>query len=188
MDRSENMSRIRGRDTLPEVKLRHAVWQLGMRYRLNQRISGTRPDFIFPRHRLGSLRVVFVDGYFWHGCPEHYVRPRSSNAAFWASKLGQNVALDERQLARLHDEGWRVMRVWEHDVAQELSEIALCIQHVALGERAIPEERWVVTVVIPGESAGREYWTLRELWTGRVRQVKRFRRTGSRRKAGQLAN
>lgn len=178
------MSRIRGRDTSPEIELRHAVWRLGLRYRLNQRVAGIRPDFIFS----GIKLAVFVDGCFWHGCPDHYVRPRSSNAAFWASKLSQNVTRDERQLKRLQAEGWRVLRVWEHEVEHKLLATALFIREVALEKRDIPKERWAVTAVVPGEGDGQEEWTLRNLWTGRVRQVSRLRGTGKRRKTGKVAN
>lgn len=179
MDRSENMSRIRGRDTSPEVELRHAVWRLGLRYRLNRRVAGIRPDFIFPGIRL----AVFVDGCFWHGCPDHYVRPRSSNAEFWASKLRQNVARDERQSKQLQAQGWRVIRVWEHEVEHRLSTTASFIQEVAMGSRTISAERWAVVVAVPGLTADEESWTLRELWTGKVRQVSRLRRADKSRTA-----
>lgn len=178
------MSRIRGRDTSPEVELRHAVWRLGLRYRLNQRVAGIRPDFLFPGIRL----AVFVDGCFWHGCPDHYVRPRNSTAAFWASKLSQNVARDERQLKQLQADGWRVIRVWEHEVENRLCPTASFIREVALGAQSIPAERWVVTSVAPGPRAGQENWTLRELWSGKVRQESRLRGAEKRRTAGHLVN
>lgn len=178
------MSRIRGRDTSPEVKLRHAIWRLGMRYRLNQRVAGVRPDIIFPGTRL----AVFVDCCFWHGCPDHYVRPRSSNAEFWALKLSQNVARDERQLGNLRAEGWRVIRVWEHEIEDNLTETALLIKRAARGEPVIPAERWVVMGAAPGDLAGQEQWTLRDLYSGRVQQVSHSRGTDKRRKAGKLAD
>lgn len=178
------MSRIHGRDTSPEVKLRHAVWRLGLRYRLNRRIAGIRPDFIFP----GMKLVIFVDGCFWHGCPDHYVRPRSNNADFWAIKLVQNVARDERQMKHLQAEGWRVIRVWEHEVKLDLNATALLILEAARGSLPIPKERWVVTAATPGEAAGLEQWTLKDLWTGRVRLVSRLRGDSKRRKSNELAN
>jgi DNA mismatch endonuclease (patch repair protein) len=184
MDRSENMSRIRGRDTSPEVRLRHAVWRLGLRYRLNQRVVGVRPDFVVPRLKL----AVFVDGCFWHGCPEHYVRPRSSTADFWASKLAQNVARDERQFKRLQAEGWCVVRVWEHEVEHNLTATAQFINDVALRIRPIPAERWAVNLAMPSQTAGQENWVLRDLCTGRTRQVSRMRGDCRRRKASDFAN
>ena len=75
--RSRCMSAIRGRDTKPEILLRKALWYKGYRYRLKNRLPG-KPDIAFPTERL----AVFVDGCFWHGCPEHYKKP-STHAAFW---------------------------------------------------------------------------------------------------------
>jgi DNA mismatch endonuclease (patch repair protein) len=76
-----------------------------------------RPDVVFQRARL----AVFIDGCFWHGCPPHYVRPRS-NASFWADKLSTNVERDRRQTIGLEESGWRVLRFWEHEVFEALEE------------------------------------------------------------------
>ncbi len=86
--RSRCMSRIRGRDTHPELLVRKALWRRGFRFRLKNRLPG-RPDIVF-----GSAKVaVFIDGCFWHACPEHGVKP-SANARFWHSKLEGNVQRD----------------------------------------------------------------------------------------------
>ena len=104
------MSRIRGRDTLPEIQLRKALWASGLRYRLRNKLPG-HPDLVFP-----ALKgVVFVDGCFWHCCPEHGVRP-TSNAKFWRTKLDANVARDRVVTMKLRSLGWRVVRIWEHHV------------------------------------------------------------------------
>lgn len=108
--RSYCMSQIRGYDTGPEVKLRKAVWALGLRYRIKSRLPG-RPDMVFAKHRV----AVFVDGCFWHRCPQHGVAPKSSGA-YWRNKLSGNVARDKRVNAALRSEGWKVIRVWEHQV------------------------------------------------------------------------
>ena len=71
-----------------------------------------RPDIVFP----GARVAVFIDGCFWHGCPDHYVRPRSSEE-FWSKKLAENCRRDSVQTKRLEDIGWRVCRVWEHEVS-----------------------------------------------------------------------
>jgi DNA mismatch endonuclease (patch repair protein) len=76
----------------------------GMRFRI-------RPDFVFAGRRL----VVFVDGCFWHGCPRHGTWPRG-NAAFWREKFRRNRARDRRDTRRLRREGWRVLRLWEHEL------------------------------------------------------------------------
>jgi len=122
------MSRIRGRDTGPERLLRREVWRMGLRYRLQHRIGRTRPDLVF----LGARVAVFVDGCFWHGCPEHYVSPRSSRE-FWGLKLQQNVTRDRDATSRLECDGWRVIRLWEHEVETDPRGSARRIERVVRG-------------------------------------------------------
>jgi DNA mismatch endonuclease (patch repair protein) len=109
------MARIGGANTAPEVALRRALWAAGVRYRLQFRTPGGRADVAVPSKRF----ALFVDGCFWHGCPEHYVRPRSSNV-FWDNKLRENVDRDRRQTKTLLAEDWRFVRVWEHEVREHL--------------------------------------------------------------------
>lgn len=104
------MSRIRGRDTRPEILLRKALWKAGYRYRLNSDLPG-RPDLVFPRVRL----AVFMDGCFWHGCPLHYSAP-STRREFWAAKLRGNVEHDLSVDETLRDMGWQALHVWQHDL------------------------------------------------------------------------
>lgn len=145
--RSANMARIRGNDTGPEVALRRALWQSGLRYRLGMRIEGARPDLTFPSARI----AVFVDGCFWHGCPLHYVRPRSRED-FWALKLAVNTDRDRRQTELLGSRGWRVIRIWEHELKQSLGRIveeirAACQLPPREGDPAIAFDREVVVRV-----------------------------------------
>lgn len=112
LDKSEQMARVRSRNTDPELNLRHALWRLGLRYRLHPRLPGS-PDLCLPRFRA----VVFVDGCFWHGCQEHYVAPRR-NADFWRQKLERNQERDRRVDAELGELGWYVIRVWEHEITR----------------------------------------------------------------------
>lgn len=116
-ERSRCMSRIRGRDTKVEIDLRKAVWSKGLRYRLHAKLPGT-PDLAFPKSRV----ALFIDGCFWHGCPIHGVRPKT-NRAFWAKKLRQNFARDERTNLELRKTGWKVVRCWEHDVERNLQRL-----------------------------------------------------------------
>ena len=88
--RSYCMSRIRGRDTSPEVRLRKELWRRGLRYRLSSKLPG-KPDLVFP----ACQTAVFVDGCFWHRCPQHFTAPRS-NADFWRRKVDANVERDRR--------------------------------------------------------------------------------------------
>lgn len=108
--RSFCMSRNRGSNTKPEVKLRKALWALGLRYRIKSTLPG-RPDIVFPSARL----VIFVDGCFWHGCPEHFKSPRT-NTEFWETKIRRTQQRDRIAEYALNQLGWRVMRIWEHDV------------------------------------------------------------------------
>lgn len=128
LTRSEQMSRIRSRDTCPETKLRRAMWKVGMRYRVNYTVGRVRADVAFP----GRRTLVFIDGCFWHGCPEHYVSPRS-RAEFWAAKLLQNVERDIAQTAALRAQGWRVVRFWEHEVFLDTARCVLRVQAVLEG-------------------------------------------------------
>ncbi len=115
--RSRCMSKIKGRDTGPELRLRRALWAAGFRYRVRSKITG-RPDIVFP----GASVVIFVDGCFWHGCPEHAVSPKT-NARFWRQKISRNIERDREVTARLEGDGWTVLRYWEHQVAQEISAV-----------------------------------------------------------------
>jgi len=108
--RSYCMSRIQGRNTKPELKLRRGLWALGLRYSLHSKLPG-RPDMTFTRYRT----VVFVDGCFWHGCPRHMVKPKT-NRSFWLKKIDSNRLRDRRVGRALKADGWKVIRVWEHDL------------------------------------------------------------------------
>jgi DNA mismatch endonuclease (patch repair protein) len=108
-----SMQRNRSRDTRPEVAVRSAVHAMGLRYRVAARpLREVRrtADLVFR----GARVAVFVDGCFWHGCPDHFVAPRT-NAAYWATKIGRNRDRDAETDALLAEAGWSVVRVWEHD-------------------------------------------------------------------------
>lgn len=114
--RAYNMSRIRSRDTKPEVRLRKLLWLCGMRgYRLRTKLPG-RPDIVFTRARL----AIFVDGCFWHGCPTcGDGRAPSSNTGYWSAKRAGNKERDARRTRELEAMGWTVLRLWEHEVMKE---------------------------------------------------------------------
>ncbi|MEU4360491.1 very short patch repair endonuclease [Promicromonospora sp. NPDC023987] len=111
---SARMSRARRRDTAPEVALRRELHARGLRYRVAYPVPGQRRrtiDITFTRLKV----AVFVDGCFWHGCPEHGTKPRS-NSAWWQEKLAANAARDADTDRALTELGWLVIRVWEHDL------------------------------------------------------------------------
>jgi DNA mismatch endonuclease, patch repair protein len=108
------MKANRRTDTKPELALRHALHRLGYRYRKDYRLdlhSGrrVRPDIVFTARKL----AVFVDGCFWHACPEHGSRPKA-NEWYWSPKLAKNVERDRVNDAALMLDGWTVVRLWEH--------------------------------------------------------------------------
>jgi DNA mismatch endonuclease, patch repair protein len=112
--RSANMRANRRTDTKPEMALRRALHGQGFRYRKDYRLdldgARVRPDIAFTARRV----AVFVDGCFWHACPEHGTRP-ASNAWYWGPKLTRNVERDRAADAALLAAGWQVVRIWEHE-------------------------------------------------------------------------
>lgn len=108
--RSERMSRIRSKDSQPELALRRVLHRLGLRYRLHATNLPGKPDLVFPRYKA----VVFVHGCFWHrhrGCK--IATTPKSNTPFWVEKFDKNVARDSRVTTTLEKLGWRVFVVWE---------------------------------------------------------------------------
>ncbi len=105
----------RRRDTKPELALRRALHGRGLRYRKDLRLdldggARVRPDIAFTARRV----AVFVDGCFWHACPQHGTRP-AANTWYWEPKLAKNVQRDRAADAALAEAGWAVVRVWEHE-------------------------------------------------------------------------
>lgn len=100
------------RNTKPEMALRLELHRLGLRYVLNGHPLPGSPDVVFTRRRI----ALFVDGCFWHSCPQHGAQPKA-NADWWARKLAGNVARDRRVDGLLDELGWKVVRVWEHEHA-----------------------------------------------------------------------
>lgn len=116
------MTATRGRDTRPEKAVRSAVHGLGLRYRVGLRVIcgevKVRPDLVFTRSRV----AVFVDGCFWHRCPEHGDEPKT-NSDYWGPKLDANVARDRKVDRALRKAGWKVVRAWEHDDPDDVAEL-----------------------------------------------------------------
>jgi DNA mismatch endonuclease, patch repair protein len=113
--RREIMRANRRRDSGPERALRSALHRAGLRFRVDFpiRTSGRRPirpDVVFPGRRV----AVFVDGCFWHGCPQHGTQP-ATNEVYWTQKIGANRDRDLSTTAALKAAGWTVLRFWEHE-------------------------------------------------------------------------
>lgn len=107
----------KSRDTKPELALRSAVHARGLRYRVSAKpLAGVRrtADLVFTRAKV----AVFLDGCFWHGCPEHHT-VATANATFWADKVENNRKRDHDTDGRLAEAGWISVRIWEHEDAAE---------------------------------------------------------------------
>ncbi|MFJ4667018.1 very short patch repair endonuclease [Kitasatospora purpeofusca] len=107
------MSRQASRDTAQELAVRRLLFRWGLRYRVNAKVPGLprrTVDILFP----GPKVAVFLDGCFWHGCPEHATSPKS-NAEWWRTKLDRNVSRDQDTTRHLAEDGWTVLRFWEHE-------------------------------------------------------------------------
>jgi DNA mismatch endonuclease, patch repair protein len=114
-DALARMVRQRRRDTGPEMAIRRLLHARGLRYRVDAALPGMRrrADLLFSSARV----AVFVDGCFWHGCPDHGTQPKS-NAAWWAEKISSNIERDRDTDRRLARDGWIVVRVWEHEASE----------------------------------------------------------------------
>jgi len=123
--RSFTMSRIRGRDTKPEIMLRKALWHRGLRYRKNFRALPGTPDIALTRQKI----AIFVDGDFWHarGHEQHPGEQVRSNKAYWQKHLSRNVERDEEVNDALTELGWVVLRFWESDIKKNLAGCIQCV-------------------------------------------------------------
>ncbi|SFD62587.1 very short patch repair endonuclease [Streptomyces aidingensis] len=118
---SARMSRQANRNTSPEVAVRRLLYAAGFRYRLHRPVPGMRRrtiDIAFP----GPKVAVFLDGCFWHGCPEHATQPKA-NSEWWRQKLDKNMSRDRETTERLASEGWTVLRFWEHEAPGTVAEL-----------------------------------------------------------------
>jgi DNA mismatch endonuclease (patch repair protein) len=110
------MQANRRRDTGPELAVRSELHRRGWRYRVDRplRVASARPirpDIVFGKAKL----AVFIDGCFWHGCPQHGTLPAKTNRSFWVGKIAANKARDKRNNEALRAAGWRVIRAWTHE-------------------------------------------------------------------------
>lgn len=126
------MSRQRRSDTRPELLVRQMLHVRGIRYRVNvapERDLRCKADIVWR----GLHLAVFIDGCFWHGCPDHATRPKA-NEAWWAKKLDGNVERDRRTDVALTARGWRVLRFWEHEDPGAVADV-ICLTLTQLRQR-----------------------------------------------------
>jgi DNA mismatch endonuclease (patch repair protein) len=126
------MAANRRRDTSPEIRLRSALHRRGLRFRVDVPIPASgrrpiRPDIVFTRQRL----AVFIDGCFWHSCPQHGSSP-ASNADYWQPKLARNRQRDTQADCLLRETGWSVLRIWEHVLLEDaVRAVTQALEHAA---------------------------------------------------------
>lgn len=123
--RSENMRRIKSKDTTIEVLLRKELWKRGLRYQKNARDVYGKPDIVFKGKRL----AVFADSEFWHGKQllEGKYIPKT-NTEFWVKKITRNIERDKEVNQKLKSEGWIILRFWETDIRKNVIECADIIE------------------------------------------------------------
>ncbi len=109
---------MRRRDTAPELSLRRALHKRGIRFRVSLDTLPGTPDVVLVRPRL----AIFVDGCFWHVCPDHAVIPKA-NREFWIEKLEENRARDRRKDVALTEIGWEPVHVWEHEDPEKVADV-----------------------------------------------------------------
>lgn len=125
--RSENMRRIKSKDTTIEVLLRKELWKRGLRYRKNVKDVYGKPDIVFK----GKKLAVFADSEFWHGkylLEEKYI-PKT-NTEFWVKKITRNIERDKEVNEKLKEDGWTVLRFWELDIRKNLLSCADTVEGI----------------------------------------------------------
>ena len=119
--RRQHMQHIRSIDTKPEVRLRKALWHLGIRYRKNYTALPGKPDIVLTKQKI----AIFVDGDFWHARnhQDHPGEQVASNKEYWTKKLTRNVERDKEINDALTEQGWLVLRFWENDIKKDLPHV-----------------------------------------------------------------
>ncbi len=114
------MSRIKGKNTKPEIRFRKALWHAGMKgYRLHYKKAPGKPDIAFPGRKL----AIFIHGCYWHRCPHCKPSFPKSHTAFWEEKFRKNVERDERKRKALEEAGWTVLTIWECQIKKQMEEM-----------------------------------------------------------------
>jgi len=130
--RSKIMGKIKGKNTKPEMLFRKALWQKGVRYRVNSKKLPGKPDVSIEKYKL----AVFIDGTFWHGYNwSERKETINSNRKFWIPKIERNMQRDEEVNRELNSLGYTVFRFWEHEIKNELGKcINDVLVYISIGE------------------------------------------------------
>ena len=123
--RRKNMQNIKSKDTTIEVKLRHAIWHKGIRYRKNLSSLPGKPDIVITKHKI----AIFCDSSFWHGKDIESKQPVKTNAEYWDQKIRRNIERDKEVNQKLRSMGWTVIRFWDTDINKHLDQ---CVNTVLL--------------------------------------------------------
>lgn len=123
--RSEIMSRIKSRDSKIETLFRKELWKLGFRYRKNSGKYFGKPDIVLKQHKA----VIFIDSCFWHGCKKHCRIP-TARKNYWTKKLARNVARDKEVTRHYKKQGWKIFRVWEHELSSPHSKSEKIVKQI----------------------------------------------------------
>lgn len=121
--RSENMRRIKSRDTSPELAVRKLLYSLGYRYRLNRKDLPGKPDIVFAKRR----KAIFVHGCFWHAHACRLSHSPRTNTAYWSPKLARNVERDSANQAALELLGWQTLILWECEIREQKPAVKLAL-------------------------------------------------------------
>jgi len=113
--RSEIMSTVRSKNSKIEVDFRKAIWKAGFRYRKNPTKYFGKPDIVLPKHKT----VIFIDSCFWHGCKKHCRIP-AVRRNYWMQKISKNVARDKEVVRHYKKQGWKIFRIWEHEIKGDI--------------------------------------------------------------------
>lgn len=117
-DRQKTMRAVKSKKTTPERRIRALLVSRGFRgWRVNYDEVEGIPDFVFIKERV----AIFVDGCFWHGCPECNRPLPKTNKEYWKKKIGRNIERDKINREKLTSDGWKVMNIWEHELRKDLS-------------------------------------------------------------------
>jgi len=141
--RSKMMSGIKGKNTKPEILIRHRIFAMGFRYRLHVRDLPGKPDLVFPKYRA----VIFVNGCFWHGHDCHLFKWPNTNTDFWKDKILKNICNDSKKTDQLLVLGWRVFNVWECSIKNRMQYVDEVVFSIA---------KWLLSDEVTGECKGQQ--------------------------------